>query len=78
MIYNYFMGVSKMNKRFQFVMLLFSALGYLILSLSHILKSSLSDFTFGFCEGISFVFIIVWGIYMCYCLMKKKNPYRFN
>ncbi|GAA0117393.1 hypothetical protein [Clostridium senegalense] len=67
-----------MNKRFQFIMVLISALGFLILSLSHIFRDSLTEFTLGLCEGLSFVFIITWGIYMCCCFAKKKNPYKIS
>ncbi|EPY2286006.1 hypothetical protein FDB88_01085 [Clostridium sporogenes] len=67
-----------MNKKFQFIMLLISALGFLTLSLSHIFRYSLTDFTLGFCEGLSLVCIITWGIFMCYCFIKKKNPYKLS
>ncbi len=67
-----------MNKRFRFIMLLISLLGYLIFTLSQIFRHSLTDFIFGFCEGISFVFIVIWGIYMCYCFARKKSPFMIN
>ncbi|MBE5967878.1 MAG: hypothetical protein E7255_13090 [Lachnospiraceae bacterium] len=67
-----------MNKKLQFIMLLIAALGFLTLSLSSIFRSALADFTFGFCEGLSLVCIITWGLFMGYCFIKKKNPYKLN
>lgn len=67
-----------MNKRLQYMMLLISGLGYLIFALSRIFRHSLTDFTLGFYEGLSSVFIVTWGIYMCYCFAKKKSPYKIN
>lgn len=67
-----------MNKKFQFIMLIISALGFLTLSLSHIFRNHITDFTLGFCEGLSCVCIISWGLYMSYCFIRKKNPYKLN
>lgn len=65
-----------MNKRVQYMMLIISALGYLVFSLSSIFRHSFTDFTLGIFEGISLVFIVTWAIYMCYCFSKKKSPYK--
>ena len=67
-----------MNKRLQYMTLIISGLGYLIFSLSSIFRHSLTEFTLGFFEGVSLVFIATWAIYMCYCIVKKKSPYKIN
>jgi hypothetical protein len=67
-----------MNKKFQFMMLIFHALGFLILSLSSIFRDHLTDFELGFCEGISIVFIVIGSIYICWCAFKGKNPYKIE
>lgn len=67
-----------MNKIFQYVMLTCMALGYLIYSMSRIFRDYLTDFWLGFCEGLSMVFIISGFIYVCWCLAKKKNPYKIE
>ena len=67
-----------MNKRFQYVMLFISALGYILLSLSMIFRKSLTDFILGLLEGSAIVFIVAWFIYMCWCITKKKNPYKIE
>jgi len=67
-----------MNKKIQFMMLLISALGFLILSLSSIFRYSLTDFALGFCEGISVVFIAAWGVYMVFCFVRKHDPYKIG
>lgn len=70
--------MNRRFRKFQVVMMLISVVGYLTLSLSHIFRYSLTDFTLGFCDGLSFVCIITWGIFMFYCFIKKKNPYKLN
>ncbi|SHK73250.1 hypothetical protein SAMN02745163_04363 [Clostridium cavendishii DSM 21758] len=67
-----------MKKRFQYFMLIISLIGYLFFCLSKIFRNDLSDFTLGFCEGSSVVFIVSWGIYMILCLVKGKNPYKID
>jgi hypothetical protein len=65
-----------MNKKFKFMTLLLYLLGFMIFSLSNIFRTRLTDFELGFCEGISIVFIVAGFIYMCWCIFKKKNPYK--
>lgn len=67
-----------MNKKFQISMMIFSSLGYIVLALSRLLRNVLTDFSLGFCEGFSVVLIVIWFFYMCYCFLKKKNPYRLD
>lgn len=52
------------------------AVGLMTFSLCNIFRDSLSDFARGFCEGISITFILIGFIYMCWCIVKKKNPYK--
>jgi len=67
-----------MNKKIHYMMLPISVLGFLIFCLSSIFRHSLTDFIFGFCEGISVVFMVTWCIYMCFCFAKKQNPYKIG
>lgn len=67
---------EKMNKRLQYIMFACFWLGLLILSLSSIFRHSLTDFTLGFCEGVSFSLIVIGFIYLFWCFIKKKNPYK--
>lgn len=67
-----------MSKILKLQMLLFSFFVFLILPLSHIFKNELTDFTLGFCEGISCVFIIIWSIYLVYCIIKRKTHTIFK
>lgn len=64
------------KKIFAYEILACYAVGLLTFSLSSIFRDKLSDFTRGFCEGISLVFILVGFIFMCWCAIKKKNPYK--
>jgi hypothetical protein len=59
-------------------MLLSLALGLLIFSLSSIFRNQLTDFSLGFCEGISIVFILIGFTYKCWCIAKRKNPYKID
>ncbi len=65
-----------MNKRFQVMILIFYALGFLIFSLSGMFRERFTDFQLGFFKGISIVFIIAGFVYVCWCFFKGKNPYR--
>lgn len=65
-----------MNKRLQYIMLLSIGLGCLILFLSSIFRHSLTDFIWGFCEGVSFSLIVGGFIYLFWCFVKKKNPFK--
>lgn len=67
-----------MKKGFQYFMLIIALIGYLIFCLSKIFRNDLSGFTLGLCDGLYFVFIVSWGIYMCWCAVKRKNPYRID
>jgi len=64
------------KKIFSYVILVCYSIGLLTFSLSSIFRDSLSDFAKGFCEGLSIVFILAGFIYMCWCVVKKKNPYK--
>lgn len=67
-----------MKKRINvFMMVLFTA-GQLISVFTNIFKDKIADFSFGFFEGLSFVFIISGFIYMCWCLAHGKNPYNLK
>ncbi|MTI68009.1 MAG: hypothetical protein FH753_15610 [Firmicutes bacterium] len=67
-----------MKKRVQFMMLLCFVLGNLSFVLSSILRHSLTDFMLGFFEGLHIVFMCTWFIYMCWCFVKKKNPFSIK
>ncbi|MTI71861.1 MAG: hypothetical protein FH751_16555 [Firmicutes bacterium] len=67
-----------MNKRLHFMMLLCFGLGNLIFVLSSIVRHSLTDFMLGFCEGLYIVFMCTWFIDMCWCFVKKKNPFSIK
>jgi hypothetical protein len=64
------------SKIFKYEILIGYMAGMLTLSLSSIFRDSLSDFARGFCEGFSLVTILAGFIYMCWCVVKKKNPYK--
>ena len=48
------------------------AIGTGIFSLSSIFRNELSDFTLGFCEGVSVVLILSSAIYLIRYFVKKK------
>lgn len=60
----------------QFFLKAILILGYSVLIFSIILRNSLSDFSRGFCQGFSIMFLSIWSMYLCYCVIKKKNPYK--
>lgn len=65
-----------MNKKFQVMMLIFYALGFLIFSLSSVFRDHFTDFELGFSKGISIVFIVTGFIYIGWSIFKGKNPYK--
>lgn len=67
-----------MKERFRKFMFMISALGIFILAFTRLFGANMNQFTLGFCEGISVLFIVVWGIYMLYSVFKGENPYNLN
>ena len=67
-----------MSRKVQYMMLLSLALGLVIFTLSSIFRNYLTDFQLGFCEGVSIVFLVVGFIYMGWCFINKKNPYKIK
>lgn len=65
-----------MKKKINVVMMVLFTIGQLISVFSNIFRDKIADFSFGFLEGLSFVFIISGFIYMCWCLAHGKNPYN--
>ncbi|RUT73142.1 hypothetical protein [Ancylomarina longa] len=61
-----------MKYRLRFIFISVFGLGNLILSLSEIFRDKLTDFEFGFLEGISVVFILTGAIYLLYDFAKKN------
>ena len=67
-----------MNKNLRFAIILSYWLGLLIYTLSSIFRDYLTDFTLGFCEGISVSLMVIGVIYFGWCLAKKKNPFKIE
>lgn len=65
-----------MKRRVKFVFWIFGILGYTILILNGVFKSSMTKFEHGFCEGSSCVLIIAYTIFLICCLIKRENPYK--
>jgi len=66
--------MNSMKKRgFAFLMPLFW-IGLLLQNVSNYFKGRFSDFSYGFFQGLSFVFILAGFLFMCWCLRKKINP----
>ncbi|HPF16119.1 MAG TPA: hypothetical protein P5107_07570 [Thermotogota bacterium] len=53
-------------------------LGLLLQNISNFFKESLSDFPYGFFQGLSFVFIVAGFLFICWCLRKKINPFTLK
>jgi hypothetical protein len=70
--------VIKIRKKINILMMGFFGLGQLTRALTNFLGENLSDFAQGFLDGISIVFVISGFIYICKCLIQRKNPFRFN
>jgi len=64
------------SRIFKYEIMIGYSIGLLTFSLSSIFRNSLSDFAKGFCEGFSLDTILAGSIYMCWCFIKKKNPYK--
>lgn len=69
-----------MKKSFNYVIILLFLLGLITLGISGYLDQSnnISDFILGFLEGMSATFILIGLFYICYCFIKKKNPFSFD
>jgi hypothetical protein len=65
-------------KRIQYIALTFSLLGLSGFTINLMFNEKMSDFFKGFLEGMSVTMIIVWGIYMVWCLFNKRNPYKIG
>jgi len=65
------------NKRNAIFMPLFW-IGLLVQNISNLFRDSLSDFPYGFLQGLSFVFIVAGFIFMCRCLRKRINPFTLK
>ncbi len=64
-----------MNRKLQQLFISCNIVGYITLTATRIFRSSLSDFSLGFCEGFSIVCILIGLVYTIWCLAKRKNPY---
>jgi len=53
-------------------------LGLLLQNISGFFKESLSDFPYGFFQGLSVVFIVAGFLFICWCLRKKINPFTLK
>lgn len=63
-------------KRIQYVALSFSLLGYAGFTVNLMFSEKMSDFGKGFLEGMSFMMIATWGVYMVWSAFNKRNPYE--
>jgi len=63
-------------KRIQYVALSFSLLGYAGFSINLMFSEKMSDFYKGFLEGMLFMMIVAWGVYMVWSAFNKRNPYE--
>jgi hypothetical protein len=63
-------------KRIQYIALTLSLLGPIVFTTALMFSEELSDFLKGFLGGLSFVMIITWGVYLIWCIINKRNPYR--
>lgn len=63
-------------KRIQYVALSFSLLGYAGFTVNLMFNEKMSDFFKGFLEGLSFMMILIWGVYMVWSAFNKRNPYE--
>jgi len=61
------------KRRFVFFMPLFW-IGLLLQNIGIVFRSELPDFTYGFLQGLSFVFVVAGFLFMCWCLRKRINP----
>jgi len=66
-----------MRKKVNILMMGFFGLGQLTRALTNFLGENLSAFAKGFLDGTSIVFVISGFVYICKCLIQKKNPFRF-
>ncbi len=66
----------KSNKRGLLLTSIFG-IGNISLLISRALEGRVSDFTLGFLEGFSVVFITLGAGYLLFCTIKKKNPLFF-
>ena len=67
-------GIIK--KKYQIVIILVSLLGYTSYVLSLLLRDKVSKFAIEFLEVMAVSFILIWLIYMVWCIYHKKNPYK--
>jgi len=67
-----------MRKNLNFSMMLIYLSGMILRLISSFFSNSLNDFTIGFLDGMSMVFVISSFIYMCWCFSHKKNPFKWE
>jgi len=60
------------KRKFVFFMPLFW-IGLLLQNTSLIFRNDLPDFTYGFIQGLSIVFVVAGFLFMCWCLRKKST-----
>jgi len=65
-----------MNKKLQLMFMVCNAMGYLTLTATKLFLRNLPDFWLGFLEGFSMVCILIGFVYLVWCLVKGRNPYR--
>ena len=65
-----------MNNRLRIGLLSCLFTGVFILIISIIFKDKVSDFLIGFCEGVSFSLLVLGGIFLLWCAIKKRNPFK--
>jgi putative Mn2+ efflux pump MntP len=63
-------------KRIQYVALSFSLLGYTGFTVNLIFSEKMNDFVKGFVEGMSFMMIAAWSLYMVWSAFSKRNHTR--
>ena len=53
-------------------------IGLLLQNISNYFKESFTEFSYGFFQGLSFVFIIAGFLFICGCFRKKINPFTLK
>lgn len=66
------------KRRFGVFMMWLYLTGLLTFTLSSIFRDSLTDFWKGFCEGFSIATILSGCIFHVWCLVRKKNPFKYE
>jgi len=53
-------------------------IGLLLQNISRAFRDDLPDFSYGFLQGLSFVFVVAGFIFMCWCMRKRINPFTLK